>query len=195
MKNTVKAKLKNLSLKNKNEILIETGIAFVLITICVVSRLMPHIPNVTALAATALLGVRLFRQTWVPFVVTLVALFISDAWIGFHSTSAVVYGAMGIILLMNFRRVKKFSWQSLAVSSFSASTWFFIITNLGVWYYDEMYEKSLQGLVYCFTLAIPFYWTQMAGDFLYIFSLFGIFEAIRSMMQSRTDIEADPENS
>ena len=44
---------------------------------------------------------------------------------------------------------------SIMKSSLSAI--FFIISNLGVWFLGNLYEKNLEGLIKCYFLAIPFF--------------------------------------
>jgi hypothetical protein len=50
-----------------------------------------------------------------------------------------------------------------------ASTLFFIISNLGVWYF--YYPHTWIGLSSCFILAIPFFINSLMGDFFYTFLL------------------------
>lgn len=47
----------------------------------------------------------------------------------------------------------------------TASFSFFIISNAGVWWY--WYPRSLEGLITCYTLALPFYSRTLAGDLLF----------------------------
>ena len=46
-----------------------------------------------------------------------------------------------------------------------ASTLFFVISNLGVWYF--YYPHNWGGLSTCFVLAIPFFVNAIAGDLFY----------------------------
>ena len=46
-----------------------------------------------------------------------------------------------------------------------ASFSFFIISNLGVWFFH--YPHTFSGLLTCFTLAIPFFVNSLAGDLFY----------------------------
>ena len=46
-----------------------------------------------------------------------------------------------------------------------ASFLFFLISNTGVWFY--WYPHTLQGLLTCFTLALPFYTHTLIGDLLF----------------------------
>jgi len=46
-----------------------------------------------------------------------------------------------------------------------ASVLFFVFSNLGVWWY--WYPHSLESLITCYTLAIPFYRNTFLGDILF----------------------------
>jgi hypothetical protein len=61
-----------------------------------------------------------------------------------------------------------------------SSILFFIITNLGVWITGGgwFYPKTLQGLIECYALAIPFFRNTLAGDLIYTTMLFGLFEFV-----------------
>ena len=69
------------------------------IFIAAVSRLFPHIPNFTPIAAMALFGAVNFKDKRIAFIVPLVAMFISDCFLeittgwGFHNTMAYVYAS------------------------------------------------------------------------------------------------------
>ena len=62
---------------------------------------------------------------------------------------------------------------------FLSSVIFFILTNLGVWYLG--YPKNIEGLITCFTLAIPFFINTMLGDLFYSFILFRSYKAIEKL--------------
>ena len=55
-------------------------------------------------------------------------------------------------------------------SVFFSSVIFFILTNLGVWYLS--YPKNVEGLITCFTLAVPFFINTILGDLFYSFIFF-----------------------
>ena len=59
-----------------------------------------------------------------------------------------------------------------------SSLLFFIVSNLGVWLL--YYPLTLEGLITCFTLAIPFFGNTIAGDLVYTAVLFFSFSAIKN---------------
>ena len=58
---------------------------------------------------------------------------------------------------------------SMCASSLS----FFIITNLGVWLFQDLYPMTWPGLMTCFAAAIPFFGNQILGDLFYSAAHFG----------------------
>jgi hypothetical protein len=46
-----------------------------------------------------------------------------------------------------------------------ASVQFFLVTNFGVWAAGELYPMTLEGLLTCYTLALPFASRDMAPPF------------------------------
>ena len=54
--------------------------------------------------------------------------------------------------------------------AFTSSSIFFIITNFGVWLMGG-YPKSLEGILLCYTMALPFFLNSIAGDFFFSYLL------------------------
>ena len=133
------------------------------------SRLVPHPPNFTSLLALsfyvpALLGIR-----YLPALVA--SFFITDLIIGFHSVTFFTWGS---IIFIGFG-AKFFASTILTRISGSllGACIFFVITNFGVWSVG-FYEHTINGLILCYTLAIPFFTYTLVSTF--IFS--GIIEGI-----------------
>lgn len=115
------------------------------------SRFVPHPPNFTSLLALsfyvpALLGTRYIPALLISFVLT-------DLIIGFHSTIFFTWGSVLFIGLVSKYFVssvtKRVGGALLGVFIF------FIITNFGVWS-GGYYNYTIDGLISCYILAIPF---------------------------------------
>lgn len=146
-----------------------------IIFISVVLRLLPHPPNFAPITAMALFGGAYLNKRY-ALVVPLLAMFISDLYLGFHSTIFFVYGSFlfsGAIGL--WLRAHK-SLANVAATSLTCSVVFFIITNLGVWLTTNLYPHTINGLIKCFVLAIPFFRNTLLGDLFYTTLFFGSFE-------------------
>ena len=131
-----------------------------LIFFAILSRFLPHPPNFTPIAAIALLSSKGFTNRWVVFLIPIVSLFISDLFIGLHATIPFVYISFILIALLGMY-VKKINIVSVLVSS----TIFFLVSNFGVWLL--YYPISTEGLVQCYTLALPFFLNTVLGDLVY----------------------------
>src|ERR1700710_2893084 len=62
------------------------------------ARLLPHLPNLTPIAAVALFGGAYFADRRLAFLVPLTALFLSDLVIGFHPHMEIVYLSFALIV-------------------------------------------------------------------------------------------------
>jgi hypothetical protein len=161
-----------------------TILAFVLILSAAMSRLIPHPPNFTPVAALALAG-GVYLDKRFAFIVPLAALFISDLFLGFHQSMIYVYAgffAIGFIGIW-LRNHKKL--RNIATASVTSSIIFFIITIFGVWMIpNSMYPPTFEGLITCYVAAIPFFQNSFMGDIFYTAVLFGLFELIFQLRRS-----------
>ena len=127
-----------------------------------VSRFVPHPPNFTSLLALsfyvpALLGTRFIPALIISFILT-------DIVIGFHSTAFFTWGSVLVIgLISNY--FKNSTLKRLSGALIGAFA-FFIITNFGVWSIGS-YGYTLEGLITCFTLAIPFFSYSLISTFVF----------------------------
>ncbi|PIZ68170.1 hypothetical protein COY12_00625, partial [Candidatus Roizmanbacteria bacterium CG_4_10_14_0_2_um_filter_33_96] len=101
----------------------------VVILLAVVARLIPHAPNFVPIGGLALFSGANFKNR-IALLIPLAAMFISDIFLGFHSTIPYVYVSFIIIALIG-GLIKTNKWQSLALASLTSSVLFFLITNFG----------------------------------------------------------------
>ena len=164
-----------------------------LLIIGVVGRLVPHPPNVTPIIAIALLAAHAFKNKWIAILIPLTGMWISDLMINnylyagyydkfvfFSNGSLWIYGAILLAVLIGKVLIRSIKLSTVFLSSFSASFFFFIITNFGVWLSNMMYPKSLLGLIECYTLAIPFFGNALIGDLIYSVALFTSYSLVFS---------------
>ena len=150
------------------------------ILLVAVSRLFPHIPNFTPVAAMALFGGACFSDKRMAIVVPLIAMFLSDValelitgW-GFHDTMIYVYIAFVLTSIIGIFIGKQMRILSIAVGSLASSILFFIITNFGVWAAGG-FQAGFTGLNATYVLGIPFFAPTVAGDLVFNALLFGTF--------------------
>jgi hypothetical protein len=148
-----------------------------LILAAALSRLLPHPANFTPIAAMALVGGVYFNKR-IALVIPLAALVISDIVIGFHNTIFFVYGSFVLIGVIGLWLKSHKKPLPILGATLLGSTLFFVVTNFGVWLTGGgwFYPRTWQGLIECYTLAIPFFRNTIAGDLVYTGVLFGLFE-------------------
>src|ERR1700745_3791490 len=70
---------------------------FAMIAVALFSRLVPHLPNMTAVGAVAIFAGATIKPRWLALVVPLILLIISDLILGFYSGLLFNYGAWLLI--------------------------------------------------------------------------------------------------
>ena len=78
--------------------------------------------------------------------------------------------------------LKKINIRNCTVAAMSSSFIFFISTNFGVWFTSGYYPKSIDGILACYTLALPFFGNTLAGSLFYSAVMFGGYELLRRSM-------------
>jgi len=126
------------------------------------SRFVPHPPNFTSLLALsfyipAILGVRFLPMLIISFIIT-------DLIIGFHSVTLFTWGSILLIGLMSKFFIANTKTRISGV--LIGASLFFVITNFGVWSMGS-YGYTLEGLIACYTLAIPFFGNTIAGTIIF----------------------------
>ena len=133
------------------------------------SRFIPHPPNFTSLLALtfyipAILGIR-----FIPALV--VSFFITYLIIGFHSVTFFTWGSV-ILIGLGSRFFNKSIFNRISGSILGACL-FFIITNFGVWSLGS-YGYSLNGIINCYILALPFFGYSLVSTFIFA----GVIESV-----------------
>ncbi|MBI3266870.1 MAG: hypothetical protein HYZ67_07455 [Chlamydiae bacterium] len=146
-----------------------------IVLIAALSRLIPHPPNATPLAAIALFGGAYFSKKYLAFLVPFLSLFLSDLVIGIDPEMGAVYLSFAMIVGIGLLLQKRKSFLSLFSASLTSSVLFFLVTNFSVWLGGRLYPKTLSGLETCFIAAIPFFRNTLLGDLFYVTILFGAF--------------------
>lgn len=148
------------------------------IVIAALSRLFPHIPNFTPLAAIALFGGALLPDKKMAFAIPFGAMILSDLFLGFSASTVPVYFCFWITVILGGAIKNKLTIISVAGASLISSLGFFLITNLPFWYTSiGLYPNTISGILESYIAALPFFRTSILGDLFYsgiLFSLFGL---------------------
>lgn len=157
---------------------------YLLTLLAAASRFLPHPPNFACLGALGL-----FAGCYVvgkrAYLIPLAALLISDVvghfagfpGMGFYNLTAMAAVYSGMLLSVPIGRCLQSGnrWVRVPLAALTASTVFFVVSNLGVWM-TPWYPSTMSGLMACFASAIPFFGNTLAGDFFFVALMFGAYE-------------------
>jgi hypothetical protein len=134
------------------------------------SRFIPHPPNFTSLIALSFYVPVIFGLRYIPIVIF--SFIITDLVIGYHSGTHWTWGSVLIIGLLSKYFLKNFLTR--ISGAFSGAIVFFIITNFGVWL-TGAYGLTIEGLINCYILAIPFFGYTAISTLLFSTAIEGYF--------------------
>ncbi len=155
------------------------SLAYFLILLGAILRILPHPGNFAPIAAIALFGgVYLSKKhaLWLP----LLAMFLSDIFIGFDSLGSrlIVYGSFLLVGLIGLWIRENKSVGRVAGGTLLGSLVFYLITNFAYLYPPTMYSHDLNGVVASYINALPFFRNSLFGDLFYVGVLFGAYELV-----------------
>lgn len=161
------------------------GLIVGLIVLALVGRLIPHPDNFTPMLAVALFGGTMLpgrMAYWIP----LVAMFLSDLLMGnsITSTTPVIYGCFAAGAGLGRWLGQSRTWARMGLAVLAGSILFYVATNFAVWatpngLYPHTYPHTFDGLTECYVMALPFFRNQIAGNFLWSATLFGLFDLVQ----------------
>jgi hypothetical protein len=176
----------------KNNQLIRTLFIITVIAFAVISRFLPHPPNFTPIVAVALFGGAMISNRLLGFALPLIAMFISDIFIGFHNTMWAVYLSFALISLVGFALTNRQKFSTILGGSILSSIIFFVITNFAVWMSSGgYYPKNVGGLIECYVAAIPFFNNGILGDLFYTTVLFGSFYLAQKKIPALSEVKVN----
>lgn len=135
--------------------------------ILAIGRLIPHPPNFTPILAAAIFAPYIVNDRWIAIAVPLMAMFIGDVFIGFHPYMLWVYGSIAMSTVISRWAMQFGKYIPLAIMTIGSSVLFFVVTNFAVWIMWDYYPNTLEGLIMCYTMAIPFFQNTLLGTVVY----------------------------
>jgi hypothetical protein len=171
----------------KTRLMVLTGI----VVAAAFSRLVPHPPNVTPIAAMALFGGAYVANRKLAYLLPLAAMLLSDVVLGYtvYGTSVltsqpVVYAC--IVATAAMGRLIRDKRSALQVSrvTLASSVMFYAVTNFAVWASGSLYPMSWAGLAACYAAAMPFFRNSLLGDMGFAAALFGGFALLETYVTS-----------
>ena len=161
-----------------------------MIVLACLSRLLPHPPNFSPIAAVALFGGAFFANRGLAVFVPLAALFASDVilavgagglYSGYIGSTGqmLVYAATALISVIGFSLRKNQRSLPVIGAGLVGTAMFFLITNFGAFLSDPNYPKTLAGLGAAYVAGIPFLKWSVISTMMFSAILFGGFQLLR----------------
>jgi len=158
---------------------------FVLFAVAMRMPFMPHPWGFTPVAASLLyFGARgSRRQLWIPFALLAASDVVLTKFVYAYPFSwdhFVTWAWYAAILWLGTTLSEKASlrnakdWLRVAGASFASSVSFFVVSNFAVWACWNTYPKTLNGLLTCYTAALPFFRRGVEGDLIFTALMFGV---------------------
>ena len=162
----------------KNSIYLALG----LVALLSLSRLIPHPPNFTPILGMAVFSGAIISKRFIAYLVPLLAMLLSDLYLGFHAGMPIIYFSLAIcVLIGTFIEARVTTLNSFLSISLGVLA-FFLITNFMVWYGSGMYESSISGLLTCYFMGLPFVQNTFISSILYGMGAFLIYDIINKRM-------------
>lgn len=159
-------------------------LSILLITLGVSLRLLPHPVNVAPIVAIALFSGAYLGKKY-ALVIPLLAMMISDIFLGFHQGMFSVYGSYLLCGVIGMWLAKHKSIMTVIGASLVSSVVFFLVTNFNWWYVDALYPKTVAGLVTSYVNALPFFRNSVLGDLFYTGVFFGGYEMVMRLFENK----------
>ena len=159
----------------KLQLMTVSGIIFAL----AIFRLLPHLPNVSPVAAMALFGGAYFADKRMAFIVPFVALFLSDLILGLHNSMIFVYAGFALTVLIGFALKDRATLTNTSFAVVLSSALFFLLTNFGAWLTSGIYAKTAEGLMQAMVAGIPFFQNSLLGNLVYAAVIFTGYALLR----------------
>ena len=159
-----------------------------LILLAAFSRIVPHMPNFSSLAAIGLFGAAYFSKKWQAFLIPLAATLLSDIFLnnmiykGFSSYYTILnygfYWQYGSYILITFSGryiFNKVTPVKVLIGALGSTVIFYLVSNFGCFLFNPIYPPNLGGMITCYISAIPFLNGTLLGNLFYSAVLFGSF--------------------
>ncbi len=167
-----------------------SALLLAIVVAAALARLVPHPPNVTPIAAMALLGGACFRNRKLAYLLPLLAMLLSDLVLGctryrmlsLIGIQPVVYACILATTALGQLIHDRRSVLQVGAASLSGSILFFVVTNYAVWAMGHGYPSSGSSLAECYIAAIPFFQNTLLGDLAYSTILFGGLAALENRL-------------
>lgn len=157
------------------------SIIFITVFAVAMSRLLPHWPNVTAVAAVAIFGGAMLRNSFAAVLIPLSAIFFSDLIINnvfyseyyngfvlFGHSAGWIYAAFILMAVIAHFSIKSFKALPIISTTVLSTFLFFVLTNTGAWMFSPFYSQDMAGLLLAFEAGLPFLLNSLLGNLFFV---------------------------
>ncbi len=154
--------------------------------VALAARFVPHAPNFSPLIAVMLFS-GAYSQNKKYILIPLIALFVSDIFIGFYKIEVMmtVYVSLLVVAYIGHLLNKQKNIINALSASLAAAIIFFVATNWAVWFFGDWYNNNLNGLALSYSLAIPFFKNTLVSTLLYSGLMFSVYEGSQYMIKQK----------
>ena len=138
-----------------------------IIGVLTLSRLIPHPPNFTPILGMAVFSGAIINRRLVAYLIPLVAMLISDLYLGFHSGMPIIYFSLALCVLIGTFIEARVTILNFVLGISAGVIVFYLITNFAVWYGSGIYDYSFSGLITCYFMALPFLQNTIISSMIY----------------------------
>ena len=141
--------------------------------------------NFTPIGAMALFGGCYFTDKWKAYLFPLLALWISDLflgyfvyyhkWVWFYDGFLWTYGSFALMVLIG-TFIKKVKIKNVILTGVGAALLHWVITDFGVWLDGRIYPMNFAGFVACYVAALPYLQNMLIANLVFGAIMFGAFE-------------------
>ncbi|MBN1852765.1 MAG: hypothetical protein JW829_08570 [Pirellulales bacterium] len=179
----------------KHSVLHDMAVFILLLAIGIFGRWGQPAWAFTPIAAVAIFSGFYFGFRFVSVLVPLAILGISDFMLPAYGSRGVMFVlyvamtapvALGWYLRRPARGLARIACWSMV--GLMPAILFYLTTNWAVWFFQGAalgYAPSLEGLLACYAMAIPFFRMMLAGDIVYLGVLFGAYAVAARFAPSR----------
>jgi hypothetical protein len=152
-------------------------LAYLFVVLAVTARFIPHAWSFTPVTASLLFfgarGPR--RSSWFPLALLAASdVFLTKVVYAYPFTwdHFVTWGWYTAVLLLGTRLRDNSKPLWIMASVLASSVSFYLVSNFAVWAAFNMYPKTLAGLMTSYTMALPFFQRNLAGDLIFAAMMF-----------------------
>ncbi len=164
--------------------------ASLLVVLAVLFRTVWHLgPNIEFVTSASFLAATYLGGFWVA-VVPFLAMVISDKILTNTNIYLFTWSAFVFIGLADYWLIKKWGRRKIVLKQTGlglvAGLFFYLYTNFGVWVLDNfgMYPKTIDGLLRCYLLGLPFLRFNLLGNLVFVPLSFMISEPLYAIIRA-----------